>query len=688
MSSSIYEIDGNPIVDEKARTKISDIKNVAKSGSYKDLDLTGATINTNYNLPNSNDSILGGVKIGENLSVTNRGVLSAPIIDESLHKTTIQLTKDRKQIININDGDTIILPNVSGEELLTIDVEIHIPWNSEHKSPSVTFPTDIKWVESPRLKFDSWYNYRFIYVKDQWLGGFTEFDVIYDSSMNMFVFDTTKTPGDLTVTLDTDRRGDTTSYDGVTDWGDGNINTNTTHTYNNDGIYLVKTKYSMITNGEWFKNKTKSKLIDCLNINLNITNLNAFFAGCVNLIEFTDSSKFIRKNIISIANMFSQCYNLKTLDSKNWDTSNITNFGNNSVSAYSGAFRACEKLTALDVSNWDTSKATIMNEIFSGCSNLTTLDVSNWNTTKVSNMSGIFSGCSGLTTLDVSNWNTSNVTSMSSMFSGCNKLTTLDVSNFDTSNVTNMSSMFQSCNKLTTLDVSNFNTTKVNNMSGIFSGCKSLSTLNISNFDTTNVTNMSGMFYDCNNLTTLDVSKFDTTNVTNMSGMFRECNKLTTLDVSNFNTSNVTSINWMFSNCNNLTTLDVSNWNTDVLTSIGHNSYQYSGLFYNCNKLVEIKGINNWNTSNISNFGATFKNCYSLVNLDLSGWNTTKATNMDAMFNGCSGLTTLDLSNFDTTNVTNVSGMFYNCTSLHQSGLTMTNCNEATKTKINSMVKA
>ena len=221
MSSSIYEIDGNPIVDGKTRSKITDIKDVAKSGSYKDLDLTGATINTNYKLPNSNNTILGGVKLGEGLSITNHGVLSAPIIDESLHKTSIRLTKDRKQIININDGDTIILPDVNGEELLSIDVEIHIPWNIEHKSPTVTFPTDIKWVESPRLKFDSWYNYRFMYVKDQWLGGFTEFDVVYDNSMNMFVFDTTKTPEDKTVTLDTNRRGDTTSYDGLTDWGDG-----------------------------------------------------------------------------------------------------------------------------------------------------------------------------------------------------------------------------------------------------------------------------------------------------------------------------------------------------------------------------------------------------------------------------------------------------------------------------------
>ena len=56
-------INGSELIDEKIRTKITDIKNVAKTGSYKDLDLTGATINNNYTLPNSSDSILGGVKI-------------------------------------------------------------------------------------------------------------------------------------------------------------------------------------------------------------------------------------------------------------------------------------------------------------------------------------------------------------------------------------------------------------------------------------------------------------------------------------------------------------------------------------------------------------------------------------------------------------------------------------------------
>ena len=463
MSYDIYKIKGSELIDEKVRNKISDIKNVAKSGSYKDLDLTGATINTNYNLPNSSDSVIGGVKLGEGLKIDNHGRLGeAHTIDLSLHKTSIQLTKDRHQIIDVVDGDTIILPIIDNEELLIIDVKIEIPWNSENKSPSVTFPTNIKWVESPRLKFDSWYDYTFIYAKGEWLGSFVEYNTVYDSSMNMFVIDTTMTPDNLTVTLDTDKGGDDSVWDGVTDWGDGTLDTNTAHTYTNDGIYLVKTKYKMLLdeNLDEFYN-TRNKLIDCLEINKNITDMSSFF---------------------------NSCNNLTTFDLSNFNTTKVTNMNN--------MFNSCNSLTTLDVSNWDTSNVTDMNNMFSWCDKLTTLDVSNWNTSNVTDMSYMFSGCS-LITLDGSNWNTSNVTNMYYMFNGCNSLTTLDVSGFDTTKVTNMGSMFNCCSGLTTLNVSKWNTSNVTNMGYMFYGCNKLTTLDISNFNMDKVTDMNNMFYNC-----------------------------------------------------------------------------------------------------------------------------------------------------------------------------------------------
>ena len=188
------------------------------------------------------------------------------------------------------------------------------------------------------------------------------------------------------------------------------------------------------------------------------------------------------------------------------------------------------------------SGVTDMAQMFSYCSNLTTLDVSNFNTSKVTNMTYMFSNCLSLTTLDLSSFDTSNVTDMSNMFSYCSNLTTLDLSNFNTSNVTKIFYMFSYCSNLTTLDVSNFNTSKVTSMNSMFYNCENLTTLDLSSFNTSNVTNMYGMFYNCNKLTTLDLSNFNTINVTSMTSMFSSCNSLTTVKVINCDESTKNNI--------------------------------------------------------------------------------------------------------------------------------------------------
>ena len=135
----------------------------------------------------------------------------------------------------------------------------------------------------------------------------------------------------------------------------------------------------------------------------------------------------------------------------------------------------------------DTSNVKDMAEMFSGCRSLTTLDVSKFNTSNVTNMQGMFLNCHLLESLDVTNFDTANVTDMASMFQGCRSLTLLDVANFKTSNVTNMANMFRDCHLLAILDVSNFNTTSVTRIDGMFFACRSLPALNLSRFDTSKV---------------------------------------------------------------------------------------------------------------------------------------------------------------------------------------------------------
>ena len=369
---------------------------------------------------------------------------------------------------------------------------------------------------------------------------------VEDATFNVYIMDTTKTANDLVVTLANDRGGDTTEWDGITDWGDGTRNASLTHTYISDGRYKIKTKYKL-DNSNNCANNTRKKLIDCKSINKNMTNLKS---------------------------MFNNCYNLTIINIPKWDTTNVTNM--------SYMFMNCANLTTLDVSNWNTSKVVYMNNMFSGCSKLTTVDTSKWNTLKVTSMDSMFRGCSQLSALNVSKWNTSRVKNMSFMFGACTKLTTLDVSNWDVNNVTDMSRMISSCSSLTTLDVANWNTSNVTNMEAVFGDCSKLATLDVSKWDTGKATNIAWLFSACYQLEPLDVSNWNTTNVTSMTGVFNGCSKLIGLDLSKWNTGKVVSMSNLFYGCTSLRKLNISNWDVSKVANM-------SKMFTGCNLLTELK---------------------------------------------------------------------------------------------------
>ena len=88
-------------------------------------------------------------------------------------------------------------------------------------------------------------------------------------------------------------------------------------------------------------------------------------------------------------------------------------------------------------------------------------------------------------------------------------------------------------------------------------------------------------------------------------------------------------------------------------------------MFAGCNKLKEIKGINQFNTNNVTNMKAIFQECNELISLDLSNFNTSKVTDMEGMFNECHKLKEIKgINQFNTNNVTNMKAMFQLCNEL------------------------
>ena len=103
-----------------------------------------------------------------------------------------------------------------------------------------------------------------------------------------------------------------------------------------------------------------------------------------------------------------------------------------------------------------------------------------------------------------------------------------------------------------------------------------------------------------------------------------------------------------------LTSIDFSNFDTGIVTDM-------RGMFIGCDKLAEVKNITSWNTGNVEDLEFMFRDCPSLVSLDLSGWNTSNVTDLYGMFFKCKGLTSLDVSRWDTAKVTNMQLMFREC---------------------------
>ena len=85
-----------------------------------------------------------------------------------------------------------------------------------------------------------------------------------------------------------------------------------------------------------------------------------------------------------------------------------------------------------------------------------------------------------------------------------------------------------------------------------------------------------------------------------------------------------------------------------------------SEWFKYCNRLTEIKNVQNLYTNECVSMYQMFNGCSSLTSLNVSGFDTSKVRTMEKMFAYCTNLTSLDLSGkFNLSNVSTFSNIFY-----------------------------
>ena len=126
---------------------------------------------------------------------------------------------------------------------------------------------------------------------------------------------------------------------------------------------------------------------------------------------------------------------------------------------------------------------------------------------------------------------------------------------------------------------------------------------------------------------------------------------------------------------------------TSELRNLGH-------MFKGCSSLLEIEGVSDWDTGNVTAAANTFEGCVKIKNFDLSKWNLDKCTSISNMFEDCTSLESVKLpekallgtfglqhtfagcSSLKVVNIPetsakiSISGMFEDCSSLESVDLT------------------
>ena len=350
----------------------------------------------------------------------------------------------------------------------------------------------------------------------------------------------------------------------------------------------------------------------------------------------------------------------------------------------------------------------------------------NLNTTIVVDMGSMFRGCTSLASLDLSSFNTGNVTDMKQMFEDCYYLASLNLSSFNTENVTDMRHMFMGCSHLASLNLNSFNTENVTHMGSMFDGCSALTSLDLSSFNTENVTNMLRVFRKCSSLKTIYCDYDWSTTAATSDYMFDGCISLvggkgTPYDEGISNKTYArpdggTGAPGYFTGTKDVYTEFVESTGTltyyhdtkrskrtgktELYDPVGSpNAVRFAGysekvtkavidpsmkdapltsmrmMFYgrsdpetlktyNLSNLTTIEGLENLNTSIVTDVNNMFYMCSSLTSLDLSSFNTSNVTDMRNMFLGCNALQAVDLTSFDVSKVTTMQGMFGSCREL------------------------
>ena len=376
----------------------------------------------------------------------------------------------------------------------------------------------------------------------------------------------------------------------------------------------------------------------------------------------------------------------------------------NTVTDMSYMFGECDALTTFDVSSLNTASVTNMNHMFYSCGSLATInfgDGTKFNTSNVTNMNYMFTSCAALTELDLSSFSTTRLSNFERMFQSSSNLQTIIVSTgWDVvSGSRDGYDMFYNCSAIVGEQGTTYDGSNAGRPYAHIDGGTSNPGYLTGRYTITYNANGGTMPTDpyVTNFTGKDNVVIDLPTPTRTGYAFAgwcENSELSGSAVTSYpagtrgdktlyakwsqalyavvnGTTMTLKCGDPTSETGSFTYNDWSSWNNSFRNTITNvvvdaSCQNYTGttlsvLFYKCENLTTITGLDNLNTENVTNMENIFGSCYALTSVDVSKFNTSKVTDMSYMFSYCRSLTTLDVSSFNTDKVTNMRGLFECC---------------------------
>jgi surface protein len=304
-------------------------------------------------------------------------------------------------------------------------------------------------------------------------------------------------------------------------------------------------------------------------------------------------------------------------------------------------------------------------------SNWKTINISNWNVSNVTNMELMFSNARAFNS-DLSKWDVSKVTNMELMFYRCLHFNS-PLYKWNTSKVTSMYRMFYRC-FIFNQDIRFWNVSKVTDMKQMFYNCSQFNQ-DLHRWDVSKVTDMERMFAYCSQLTT-DLRYWNVTisNYSRVKKMIVKCdamqNNYSTMSQTMFNTShNGRLILHMLGSkhTNTYEYTQITNDNIETAIKEWYNDRNQAGAKYGGH-------ISEWDLSQFTDLRGCFDSKLSAIvprdtkdethissNYTIEYWDISGVTNIS-----CEGCTNMDGKLYwDTSNIENMEAMFKNCTKLN-----------------------